>query len=297
MNTNENKLVSVVVPTYNRETCVINALSSLLSQDYINYEILLVDQSDRHNPILMKFIQQHSEIKYFHIDKPNRCRAKNYGVSNSKGEIVLICDDDIVAPRNFITTHFKNYYDERIGAVSCRIIEEGQPTTYTKNVLDFNFFGKVTNNSHSLTSKYVKNLNGGNMSFRKKLFLEVGMLDEMFIGTGIMEEPDIALRIQKKGYKIYFDASCTVKHYPQNNGNLAALDNNRAWYFYCYFNNLVYCLRKNDEFYKLFFCFGYAVLLTLKQTIQYKLSITDFFHILNGYFTGFTMKIASPSRD
>jgi len=36
-------LVSVIIPVYNKELCIRKTLSSVLSQDYMNFEIIIVD--------------------------------------------------------------------------------------------------------------------------------------------------------------------------------------------------------------------------------------------------------------
>lgn len=279
--------VSVILPTYNRTECLINACNSFLNQEYNSYEILVVDQSPEMTQEKHLFFSQHSAVRLFRIDKPNRCRAKNYGVQQARGEIVLICDDDIIAPRDLIQKHANHYAEQSVGAGSCRLIEEGQAVTHTNSILKVTFYGRIINNAHSLTSmKKVKTVNGGNMSFRKSLFNDVGMLDENLLGTGIMEEQDISYRIRKKGYGIFFDATTTVCHYPQAHGNASVMDTRRTEWFYSYFHNMSYCFKKNRNYYSLGAALPYVVLLALKQTVQFHMPLSSFARMIQGYFKG-----------
>jgi len=280
-------LVSVVIPTYNRTDCLLAALDSFLQQDYRTYEIIVVDQSEEISDQKRRFYEANPQIRVHRLDRPNRCYAKNTGVRLAKGEIVLICDDDIVVPRELITKHIKHYEDERVGAGSCRLVEDGQSTTYTTNVLRITPYGRIIQNAHSMTSiDDVGMTNGGNMSFRRQLILDVGLFSERLVGTGIMEEPDVCLRIRKLGHRIFFDATTTVHHYPQVNGNVAEIDTNRAHWFYGYFYNLALYWKTNGRYVELILSVPYVGLLALKQFVKHKLSFSDYLYMVRGYFDG-----------
>ncbi len=280
------RFVSIVIPTYNRPDCLLRSCSSFLEQEYDPYEIIIVDQSEEVDPSTTKFLKSHPSIRYFHLSKPNRCRAKNFGVDEAKGEIVLICDDDVVAPSDLVAKHASHYDDRRIGAVSCRIVEEGQPDAHLLRILRMTVYGKIVNNAHSLHSQYVQMVNGGNMSFRRDLFVRAGYFDESFIGTGIMEEPDISFRITKMGYEIYFDASTTVRHFPQKNGNIHQMSRRRIDWFFSYFYNLAQSLKNNRKYMSLAMAGPFCLALALKQTMYNRLPFAASYEMFRGYLKG-----------
>lgn len=282
--------VSIVVPTYNRPGVLIRALDSLRRQDYGACEIVVVDQSESPSDDVLAYVRAH-QIHYHRLDRPNRCRAKSFGVLNASGHIVLVCDDDIVAPPNLVSTHVRHFRDPRIGAVSCRVYEEGQPITHTTRVLCISFYGRLYSNCHSLTSKPVEFLAGPNMSFRRALFEKVGTFDERFVGSGIMEEPDIAIRIRRLGYRIYFDASVTVLHYPQRNGNLALREQGRTGWYRDFFHNFVFFQRKYGRGWFALTSLPYHVLLAARQVVLRRLGLRDFLTMMGGYANGFRMPL------
>jgi len=199
----------------------------------------------------------------------------------------LICDDDIIAPPDLIARHVAHYADKQVGGGSCRIVEDGQSTTYTTNVLRITPYGRIIQNAHSKTSiDDVGMTNGGNMSFRRQLILDVGLFSERLVGTGIMEEPDVCLRIRKLGHRIFFDATTTVHHYPQVNGNVAEVDTNRVHWFYGYFYNLALYWKTNGRYVELILSVPYVGLLALKQLVKHKLSFSDYLYMFRGYFGG-----------
>ena len=234
----EKAKVSVIIPTYNRDKCIIDLLNCLLKQDYGNFEILVIDQSERLTREKEDIIRREPGIlKYYKISERGRSLAKNYWILFSKGDIVLFCDDDIIVPENFISTHVGLYKDPEIAAGSCRLVETGQPAIRIRKPLRTTFYGRLINKPFSTQSDFVTSLNGGNMSFRREVLDKVGFFEEHFIGTSMVEEPDIAYRIVKSGYKLYFNASITVFHYPQSDGNIAEMKGRRADWFYYYFFN------------------------------------------------------------
>lgn len=279
-------LVSVVIASYNRPESLMRACDSLLNQDFDNYELIVVDQSEEPQGGIEHYMSRFPAIRYYRLDKPNRCRAKNYGVRLSKGDIVLICDDDIIAPPDLVSKHVRHYHDKQVGGVSCRTVEDGQPPLPLKRILRVTFYGRIIHKAYSVVSQNVGTLNGPNMSIRKSLFLNVGMFEERLVGTGIMEEADISYRIRKQGCKIFFDATTTVHHYPQHNGNLAMMAQNRVDWFFSYFYNLAFCLKKNRQYFSLLSAGPFCLALSLKQAFVHRLYLEGAYRMFRGYLKG-----------
>ena len=99
---------SVVVASYNYEKLVIEALESVMSQTYRNFEIVVVDDgsSDRSRENIREFIERHAggdvKIELFtHPGGENRGLAATVrlGVEKSRGEYVAFCEaDDLWTP-------------------------------------------------------------------------------------------------------------------------------------------------------------------------------------------------------
>ncbi|MGX7075324.1 glycosyltransferase family 2 protein [Globicatella sanguinis] len=95
--------VSVIVPTYQREKELKRALSSLASQSYQNFEIILVDDNsdrewtERVEKIVKNFKKNYKEISLVYIkNKENMGSAitRNIGIKNSEGTYITFLDDD-----------------------------------------------------------------------------------------------------------------------------------------------------------------------------------------------------------
>lgn len=96
---NENKpLVSVIVPVYNGEKYLCEAIESVLNQTYINFELLLINDSstDNSKEICEKYAQKDNRIKFFDNNTQNHGPgpARNIGLENATGEFIYFMDAD-----------------------------------------------------------------------------------------------------------------------------------------------------------------------------------------------------------
>lgn len=93
----KDKLVSVIIPTYNREKKISDAINSVLSQTYQEFEIIIVDDysNDNTKDIISKKYKEESRIKYV-LNKGIKgvSGARNYGIKCSKGEYISFLDSD-----------------------------------------------------------------------------------------------------------------------------------------------------------------------------------------------------------
>lgn len=94
-----NKLVSVIMPTYNRAHLIGQTLDSVLAQTYPNWECIIVDDgsTDTSDEVVGEYVKKDSRFQYYQRPKdrkkgPNSCR--NYGLELSKGEFVKWFDSD-----------------------------------------------------------------------------------------------------------------------------------------------------------------------------------------------------------
>ena len=95
---------SVLITAYNAETTIIKTLTSISNQTYANYEIVLVDDGSADRTIeLVRQLVETKGIRNLRLLTPGRLgrvKALNFGVSQSKGEWIAICDaDDLWHPR------------------------------------------------------------------------------------------------------------------------------------------------------------------------------------------------------
>jgi len=203
--------VSIIVCTYNRTRYLESCLQSIFNQTYKNIEVILVikDLDENGKKILEKFehlttiIQDNKSIGI--------SAARNIGVKNSHGEIIAFIDDDAVAYPNWMKNLIKKYENSNVGGVGGLIIDasSNKPWLFDWYI---NKFG-ITKDGDKIKNKkdWFRTFVGCNMSFRKKIFYEIKGFDEDIIFYH--EEPDLCIRILKKGYKLELEPTAKVTHY------------------------------------------------------------------------------------
>jgi glycosyltransferase involved in cell wall biosynthesis len=85
-------LVSVIIPTFNREELIERAVLSVINQTYGSVEIIVVDDgsTDKTRAILRKY----PEVKVIQQANQGVSKARNNGIINSKGEYIALLDSD-----------------------------------------------------------------------------------------------------------------------------------------------------------------------------------------------------------
>jgi GT2 family glycosyltransferase len=95
--------VSVIVPTRNRASYLDECLKALAGQDCaVDYEVVVVDNgsTDHTNAVIATWCSRDTRVRAVVEERVGLSAAKNAGVRNATGELVLFADDDvIVGPR------------------------------------------------------------------------------------------------------------------------------------------------------------------------------------------------------
>lgn len=87
---------SVIIPVYNSVEYLRSAVESVLSQDYKNIELLLVDDgsSDGSELLCDDLASEDSRVRVFHISNGGMCHARNFALKQAKGDYIGFCDND-----------------------------------------------------------------------------------------------------------------------------------------------------------------------------------------------------------
>lgn len=94
-------MISVVIPLYNKETIIKKSLESVLTQDYDDFEVVVVNDGSTDNSVeIVKSIRD-SRITLIEQENGGPSKARNTGVKNAKGEWILFLDaDDELLPNS-----------------------------------------------------------------------------------------------------------------------------------------------------------------------------------------------------
>jgi GT2 family glycosyltransferase len=238
--------VSVVVVTYNREESLRTTLSCLISQQPAPREILLVDQSQRHDLATQQLLEQLIEsgrITYLPQAEPNAQKARNTAIRQAVGRILLFVDDDISAGPDLVGNHWQNYAaDPELDAVCGFYTEPGElpidvlPCECQDAISGWVYF------PHCYTLRTpCYSLATCNGSIRREVAMRVGGFDENYTYTHF-DDTDFSARLKQLGAKAIHDPTAHLVHLKEMRGgkrpgrvNEYVIADSNRWYIWCYF--------------------------------------------------------------
>jgi glycosyltransferase involved in cell wall biosynthesis len=238
--------ISVIIPTIGRKLELLNTLKDLTNQNLPkeNWECLIILQSDISVDSLQEIACRHGiRLRVFFLKTPNASLARNIGLCEAKGRIVLFLDDDVrIESDAFLQNHITNYSRSSIPGVSgqvvnpdLRIREERHKWSYKKRV-GWLFFPPNYNRRCVV-------LNGvsANLSVNREYGISVGGMDTNYSKGAHREESDFCLRLTQKYGPMVFDPSASIIHLGTESGGCRQWGMNRGvhpmhhvvgeWYF------------------------------------------------------------------
>ena len=224
--------VSIILVTYNSEKEIAGCISSLLPQLIdINGEIIIIDNNSTDNTIslindidgnIISIIRNDINLGYTF--------ANNQGIKNAKGDYILLLNPDTIVPNGTIINLLNEIKDNKnIGAIapqllfldgriqnSCRRFPRRRDILYEsiglskifKNSKGFNYW-KMGDFDHT-KSRLVDQPAGAALLIFKKIFNEIGLLDERF--PMFFSDVDFCKRIWNAGYPVLFTTNSYITH-------------------------------------------------------------------------------------
>ena len=101
--------ISVIVPVYNAENYLSRCVQSILSQNYKDFELLLVDDgsSDMSGSIRDSFARLYARVRVCHQENKGVSAARNQGMKLASGKWITFVDaDDMVDTDYLLLTEF-----------------------------------------------------------------------------------------------------------------------------------------------------------------------------------------------
>ena len=92
----DSPLVSVIMPAYNAEAYIGDAIRSVVAQTYANWELIVVDDgsTDKTRKVVGEFSAREERIKYFAQQNGKQGKARNAGIRNARGSLLAFLDAD-----------------------------------------------------------------------------------------------------------------------------------------------------------------------------------------------------------
>ncbi|MFA7289119.1 MAG: glycosyltransferase [Melioribacteraceae bacterium] len=218
-------MVSIIICTYNRVKYLIDTINSLKQylESFQNIELIIVDNASKDNTsvVCKDLIRAYPllNIRYIYETKIGLAHARNRGINESEGEIVIFLDDDAIPKENWLSAILDVFVTTNAYVVGGKVdlnYETNKPKWITSELesmltkLDIgNEVKKIDINNCWLV--------GANLGFRKKILERVGLFNIQLGRKGEKlisnEETELIKRISKVTNEIYYTPFAIVDHF------------------------------------------------------------------------------------
>ena len=205
--------VSIVIPSYNRCDSLKVVLPALAKQSYPadRYEIVLVDNGSTDGTDQLIKELKIPNLKFIKQANSGRSGARNRGIKEANGSIILFTDADIIAEPNLVSCHVAFHKEkDPCAVVGCEI--QVDTLEEYEGVKSHNLPRRTLHKDDKKILPWYFFLTG-NASVSKEALINVGMFDEEFTGYG-HEDIELGYRLQKKlGLTIYYNPNAINYHW------------------------------------------------------------------------------------
>ncbi len=181
-------LISVIIPCYNHGHFLQKAFDSIYSQHYSNVEIIVVDDGSTDNT--KEATEKNPGVKYIYQNNQGLSAARNTGIKNSKGSLLIFLDaDDWLLPQA-INTNLGFLKEYPVSA----FVSGGYKLVFTDS-------GKTTDTVYEVsTDHYLHFLESNYIGMHAAVMYQRWIFDEFDFDETLRscEDYDLYLRISKK---------------------------------------------------------------------------------------------------
>ena len=93
----KDKLISIIMPVKNADKYICDSVSSILSQTYKNFELIIIDDGSTDNTLSLIDSFNDNRIKFFKRENSGLIAQLNFGLQKSTGELIARMDADDIA--------------------------------------------------------------------------------------------------------------------------------------------------------------------------------------------------------
>jgi glucosyl-dolichyl phosphate glucuronosyltransferase len=214
---------SIIVCTYNRAESLKDTLAALARLEVLptrEWEVVIVDNNshDHTRQVVEEAQRTWPRLRYVFEPDQGLSHARNRGIAESTGEMILFTDDDVLPETDWMEatlTGLEKYQADACGGYIAPIWETPPPAWLTERF--YGFLAVRTDRTDDYPIESVSQAPfGANMAIRKAVFDKVGQFDTnrgrkgKVLASG--EDGEMFERILAAGHKAVFLGQSRVHH-------------------------------------------------------------------------------------
>ena len=217
-------MISVIVCTYNRCESLCDTLVTLKEQVLdtpLCMEIIVVDNNsnDRTKTVVLdNTADSPFPIRYLFEPRQGISYARNRGINNAKGELIVFTDDDVIVEKDWVSKILNAFSDPTVGGVGGKIIPRWEvaslPRWFSKDL--HQNLALIDYGEEPFILDRDRPFYGANMAFRKEVFQKIGSFrtdlgrkGKILLGS---EDTEIFKRAFDVGFHMLYDPKVCVHH-------------------------------------------------------------------------------------
>lgn len=243
--------ISVIINTCDRRDSLMTLVYSLNRQTYKDFEVVVVLGPTRDESAAMMERLFADQVHVVHCAEFNLSISRNVGLSEAAGDIVAFIDDDAVPCLTWLAQladAFDNPEIAGVGGRTYNIWPQAGELQFLKGIVSVvgeqeDVRERDLPPAHSTVSPshWFPRFHGTNMSYRREALLDLGGFDERF--EYLFDDADIAIRLERKGYRLLQLEEASVYHVPASGRNRGRKAYDLNWY--CWLRSTIYFALKN----------------------------------------------------
>ena len=197
--------IDIIIPSWNARDLLEKHLPNTIKNSPEINKIIIVDDGSQDDTI--EFLKKNYPdiICLSHKDNIGFTISVNLGVNYSKADYIILLNNDVEPLKGYIQSALKYFGDPRLFAVTFNEAASSWPEVSFRGKLQY------TRGEDKTKPRYSAWASGGSAIFNKKIWDEIGGLDEVY-APAYWEDIDIGWRAWKMGYKIIWAPDTKVLH-------------------------------------------------------------------------------------
>lgn len=211
---NDNELISVIIPTYNRAKLIEKSIESVLLQTYDNLEVLVIDDCSTDNTREVVSSIDDKRVKYIKLNtNVGPAGARNEGILRANGKYIAFQDSDDLWHEDKLELEMKEMQsDMECQLVFCRYLSKGKEEVIVPAEESFNVDAYSDGMFEILIGS--NRIGTPTILVKKSVLEQVGGFNETLV---TWEDWELALRIASVG-KIKYVNKVLMDVYPSEDG-------------------------------------------------------------------------------
>lgn len=242
--------ISVVINTCDRADPLRTTLYALNRQTYKHFEVVVVLGPTQDNSV--EVIDEFAgRVTLVRCPEFNLSISRNMGIEAASGEVIAFIDDDAVPALTWLEQLAAVFADAEIAGTGGKVFmvhpghghlqyNFGTVSIFAEHI-DIRPGPDAPVASQTPAQYWYPRLMGANMAYRREALIKIGGFDERY--AYLFEEPDVAVRLGKAGYKLKPLAEAVVYHAPASSRNREMFTWKINWY--AWMRGIIYFTLKN----------------------------------------------------